>query len=117
MLTKQNANLNDTVRELKQTVEKKQQEFNLKETTLTEQYKAEKEKISVKIDELQHAFSLKDREAISLVHEKGQLINQLDKKQTKIAEVQLELVKTIEKHKIQAEKATLKLKDFETEML
>jgi hypothetical protein len=70
MLTKQNANLNQTVRELKETIANKEQEFGKKESSLTEQFKVEKDKLSAKIDEHVAAFSVKDREVTGLLHEK-----------------------------------------------
>lgn len=87
-------------RELKQTIEKKEQEFSIKEMTLTEQYRGEKEKYQAKIEMYVTTNNQKEREIMNLQHQKDQITSVLQRKESKLNEVELELTKTQEKLKV-----------------
>ncbi len=77
MLNKQNTTLVEINRELKENIEKREQEFNMKEMTMTEQYRAEKEKYEAKIEMYVTTNNQKEREIMNLQHEKDQISNLL----------------------------------------
>lgn len=117
MLNKQVHNLTEMNKELKETIEKKEQEFNTKEANFLSQFKSEKEKLESKLETLISDFNQKERECMNLKHENSQMTSSLEKREGKISEQEIELQKWNERYNAEVEKLTSKNKALEIEMM
>lgn len=113
MLNKQVLNLTEMNKELKETIEKKEQEFNTKEANFLSQFKSEKEKLESKLETLISDFNQKERECMNLKHENSQMTSSLEKRESKISEQEIELQKLNERYMSEVEKLTTKNKAIE----
>ena len=74
--------------ELKDTQDRKEKEFNIKYDTLYSQTKADKEKLETKIDSLISDLNKKDKELMTITHNRDQLASTLEKKENKVKELE-----------------------------